>query len=553
MPFGTIVSRLDSIHGSRGWELYYDHGILIFRLNHQLPENAIVVKTIKPVLFEAVWNHVLVTYDGSGKAAGVRLYVDGKSPEVTVEKDALTGSVRTSAPLEIVREFPDARALRMSRYQDFRFYTRALPEAEAARLPYEDYVAEIVRRPPARWTGDEFKAVSDFYFARRDPAVPALAARLPAIDAELGRLSAEGDPCLICREASRLPYADILARGVYSERIERVGADVPHFLPHLEPDVPRNRLALANWLVSPANPLTARVAVNRMWQEVFGAGLVETPGDFGLMGDRPSHPALLDWLAVDFRENGWNVKRFYKQLVLSATYRQSARTTPAMLERDPHNRLLARGPRFRMDAEMVRDTALAASGLLVEKVGGPSTRPYQPAGVWEAGSIPQSRSHTYVMDHGENLYRRSLYSIWKRPALMPDMEAFDAPNRTAACPRRQRSDTPLQALVTMNDPQWLEAARCLAERVILKAPTTDSRLDYLGRLVQSRPWQPDDRAVLVAELAGFRATYAGRAAAAAQLIGQGESRPRPGIAPTELAPWMLIASTALNLDATVNK
>jgi len=553
IPFGTIVSRLDSAHGSRGWEIYYDRGIVSVRLIHQLPGDAIVVKTVKPVLFEAVWNHVLATYDGSGRAAGVHLYIDGKQPALTVAKDSLRGSVRTSVPLEIVREYPDANALRLSRYQDFRFYTRALSPAEAARVAREDYVAELSRRPPVRWTEDEFKAVSDFYFAKRDATVRALAAQLPPLDAAIARLSADGDPCLICQETPRLAYADILARGVYSERRERVGADVPHFLPPLEADAPRNRLALANWLVSPANPLTARVAVNRMWQEIFGDGLVETPGDFGLMGERPSHPALLDWLAVDFRESGWNVKRLYRELVLSATYRQSARTSPALLERDPHNRLLARGPRFRMDGEMVRDTALATSGLLVDKVGGPSVKPYQPAGVWETGTLPQSRAHTYVMDHGESLYRRSLYTIWRKSALIPDMDAFDAPNRMASCTRRQRSNTPLQALVTMNDPQWLEAARRLAERVMLKSPTTDARLDYLGRLVLGRPWAPDDRAVLVAELGQFRATYAGQTKAATELVEQGESRPNPAIAPTELAPWMLIASTALNLDATLNK
>jgi FAD/FMN-containing dehydrogenase len=189
----------------------------------------------------------------------------------------------------------------------------------------------------------------------------------------------------------------------------------------------------------------------------------------------------------------------------------------------------------------------------VDKVGGPSVKPYQPAGVWETGTLPQSRAHTYVMDHGESLYRRSLYTIWRKSALIPDMDAFDAPNRMASCTRRQRSNTPLQALVTMNDPQWLEAARRLAERVMLKSPTTDARLDYLGRLVLGRPWAPDDRAVLVAELGQFRATYAGQTKAATELVEQGESRPNPAIAPTELAPWMLIASTALNLDATLNK
>ena len=253
-------------------------------------------------------------------------------------------------------EHPDTNPLRQSTFQDFRFYRRALPGDEATRVAYEDRVAEVVRRPAEQWTDDDFKAVSDFYFAGYDRRAKALAARLPALDAELDRLSAGGDDCLICREDGGLAYADVLARGVYSDRLERVRPGVPHFLPPLPPDAPLDRRTLADWVVSAQNPLTSRVTVNRMWQEKFGSGLVETTENFGLMGDRPSHPQLLDWLAVDFREHGWTVKRFYRQLVLSAVYRQSARATPALLERDPHNRLLARGPRFRMDAEMIRDS-----------------------------------------------------------------------------------------------------------------------------------------------------------------------------------------------------
>ena len=222
-----------------------------------------------------------------------------------------------------------------------------------------------------------------------------------------------------------------------------------------------------------------------MWQEIFGTGIVETTEDFGVMGARPSHPELLDWLAVDFRESGWNVKRFYKQLVLSATYRQSFRLTPQLAEKDPKNRLLARGPRFRMDSEMLRDTALAASGLLVEKIGGPSVKPYQPPGIWD-GSHDASNTRKYVQDHGDALYRRSLYTFWKRMATMPDMDTFDSPVRDSACTRRQRTDTPLQALVAMNETLRLEASRKLAERVIRTSPNPEARLNFLSRVLLSR-------------------------------------------------------------------
>jgi len=343
-----------------------------------------------------------------------------------------------------------------------------------------------------------------------------------------------------------------LTRGVYNARTERVRPAVPHFLPPLPTGAAPDRLGLAEWTVSPTNPLTARVTVNRMWQEIFGTGIVETTEDFGVMGARPSHPELLDWLAVDFRDSGWDVKRFYKQLVMSATYRQSARVTPQLEERDPKNRLLARGPRFRMDSEMLRDTALSASGLLVEKIGGPSVKPYQPPGIWD-GSHDASNTRKYVQDHGDALYRRSLYTFWKRMATMPDMDTFDSPVRDAACTRRQRTDTPLQALVEMNETLRLEASRKLAERVIHESPTTDARLDYLGRVLLARDWSAKEKTILESALTKFQATYSNDPVAAAQLLNVGESKVDKALPAPELAAWMLVSSAALNLDAVVNK
>jgi hypothetical protein len=271
------------------------------------------------------------------------------------------------------------------------------------------------------------------------------------------------------------------------------------------------------------------------------------------MGARPSHPELLDWLALDFREHDWDVKRFYKQVVLSATYRQSARATPELVEKDPKNRLLAHGPRFRMDVEMLRDTALATSGLLVEKIGGPSVKPYQPAGVWEAGSHQNSDTKAYVQDHADALYRRSLYTFWKRMATMPNMDALDAPVRDAACTRRQRTDTPLQALVLMNDPQWLEAARRLAERVIHESSNAEGRLNALGEILLARRWEPKEKATLERALAKFQSTYAQDEPSAEKLVAVGESKPDKDLHAGEVASWMLIASAAMNLDAVLNK
>jgi hypothetical protein len=291
-----------------------------------------------------------------------------------------------------------------------------------------------------------------------------------------------------------------------------------------------------------------------MWNELFGAGLVETTEDFGIMGQRPSHPELLDWLAVEFRESGWDVKHMYKLMVMSATYRQSAKSTPEQLAKDPKNLLLAHGPRFRMDAEMLRDVALESGGLLENKIGGPSVKPYQPANVWEQVSIGGSDTLAYEQQHGDALYRRSMYTYWKRMAMMPDMEAFDAPMRDAVCTRRQRTDTPLQALVTMNDVQWVEAARALAQRVIEtggKRPA--QRLDLMGNILLSHDPPPQMASVLESSLAQMEKHYAADPKAARKLIEVGEKKSDASIPAPELAAWTMVASEMLNLDETVTK
>jgi len=552
-PDGVILSRAEATQDGRGWQLVSNKGKLKFILAHKLPDDAIEVETKGKVLAVGRWNHLAAAYDGTGKASGVKLYVDGKPQDLIVTKDALKDTTSTAAPLEFGRMHPDANPLRQSGYQDFRFYQRALTSEEAARLPYEDYVSEVVRKPLTEWSEDELHTITEYYFQQIDEPTRVLQAQIPPLAEELNGLSKGGDIVIVSEEAPTLAYADVLTRGVFSARTERVRPGVPHFLPPLRNGAPLDRASLVDWTVSSLNPLTARVTVNRMWSEIFGTGLVETTEDFGVMGARPSHPELLDWLALDFREHDWDVKRFYRQLVLSATYRQSSRATPEQIEKDPKNRLLARGPRFRMDGEMLRDTALVASGLLVEKIGGASVKPYQPAGVWEAGSHQNSDTRNYVQDHGQALYRRSLYTFWKRMATMPNMDALDEPVRDAACTRRQRTDTPLQALVTMNDPQWLEASRILAERVIHESPNEEGRLNALGEILLARPWEPGEKEALQKALAKFQAAYAHDEDSAIRLVSVGESRPDIELHADELASWMLVASAAMNLDAVLNK
>jgi hypothetical protein len=291
-----------------------------------------------------------------------------------------------------------------------------------------------------------------------------------------------------------------------------------------------------------------------MWYELFGTGIVETTEDFGIMGQRPTHPELLDWLAVEFRESGWDIKHMYKLMVTSAVYRQSAKSTPQQLATDPRNLLLSHGPRFRMDAEMLRDIALQASGLLVERIGGPSVKPYQPPNIWEQVSYPTSDTLHYVPDHGDALYRRSMYTYVKRMASPPNMDTFDAPMRDAVCTRRQRTDTPLQALVTMNDVQWVEAARALAQRVIHEAGSdAQQRINRMSEILLSHDASTQITTALENSLQLMQQHYAKDRKAAYSLVSVGEKKNDASIPESELAAWTMVASEMLNLDETLNK
>ena len=359
---------------------------------------------------------------------------------------------------------------------------------------------------------------------------------------------------LISRELPEPLPAHILVRGQYDKPGDRVGTAVPAFLPPLKPAGDRiTRLEFARWLVAPEHPLTARVTVNRFWQQLFGAGLVRTPGDFGTQGEPPTHPELLDWLAGEFVRGGWNVKELVRLFVTSRTYRQDAHASPALLEVDPENKLLARGPRFRLDAEVLRDQALALGGLLQPAIGGPPVRPYQPANIWEPVAFGGSNTKTYVQDSGAALYRRSLYTFWKRTAPAPSMASFDAPSRENLCVGRGRSNTPLQALALMNDVQHFEAARGFAERLLLRTTDDAGRLAYGFRSVVARPPTRDEAAILAADLARHRDHFAKHTEAAARVIANGESKPNATLPIPEFAAWTMVANLLLNLDETVNR
>jgi hypothetical protein len=519
------------------------------------PEVAVRVVSITPLALDGAWKHIFFTYDGSDRASGIKIFVNGQPIATRVVSDNLRrATIRTEAPMQLGWRNPDDHPAKDARYQDVRLYARALTPDEVERLPFEDYAAEIASHPASQWTKDQWHVMSEFYLNHVDPSFKTIRAEISPLNKQLDQLSKGGNLTQVSWEKSALAYAHVLTRGNYTARTERVEADTPHFLPPLPSGEPHNRLALAKWTVSPSNPLTARVTVNRMWYELFGTGIVETTEDFGIMGQRPTHPELLDWLAVEFRDSGWNVKHMYKLIVMSAVYRQSAKSNPQQLAKDPRNLLLSHGPRFRMDAEMLRDIALQASGLLVEKIGGPSVKPYQPPNIWEEVSYPTSDTLRYVQDHGDALYRRSMYTYIKRMASPPNMDTFDAPMRDAVCTRRQRTDTPLQALVTMDDVQWVEASRALAQRVIHEAgPDPGQRINRMSEILLGHDASSSMATALETSFNQMQKHYATDRKAAHSLVGIGEKKRDASIPEPELAAWTMVANEMLNLDETMNK
>ena len=422
--------------------------------------------------------------------------------------------------------------------------------------PPED-VVEALALGPAGWSDAQAARVA-VYHRSISPALDGVRSELKGLRSEVSALMAQPmTTAMVMDEREMRRPAHVLMRGAYDQKGEEVEPGTPAILPSLPSGARADRLGLATWLVDPAHPLTARVAVNSYWQLLFGAGLVDTPEDFGVRGALPSHPELLDWLAVDFVESGWDVKAMLGQMVRSAAYRRDAAVSPELLELDPGNRLLARGPRFRLQAELIRDVALSASGLLAPRIGGPSGRPYQPAGLWREmshyGSTPATEQ-IYVQDHGEGLYRRGMYTIWKRTVPPPILAAFDAPSRELCVVRRSRTNTPLQALVLLNETGFVEASRALAQRVLLEGGAGDeARIRELHLLTVGREPDAAEREVVAALVARERARFAAQPEDAAALISVGESARDESIEPVEHAAWTLAAALMLNLSETVTR
>jgi hypothetical protein len=552
LQFGAILARMDDQHDFRGWDLWVQNGRVGAHIINKWPTDALKVVS-KGTLKAGQWTHVFVTYDGSGRAEGVRVYINGAPQETEFEANALKSTIRTTVPLKIGQRHTTA-ALDGMDVQDVRLYGRTLPPTEVEGLAKAGRACFLAEKPAAARTPAEKNELFDWWLVGVDEGFRSLGTRLGDLQREEAAIKGRGTAAHVMQEKNSEAMAYILFRGDYDKRRDPVKPDTPKALPPMPSDLPHNRLGFARWLTRPEHPLTARVTVNRFWQEVFGTGIVRTAGDFGVSGELPSHQELLDWLAVEFRESGWDVKKLFKLIVMSATYRQSTVLTAEKREKDPQNRLLSRGPRYRMDAEMIRDYALAASGLLVRRVGGPSVKPYQPEGVWEAVAMIGSDTRDYRMDSGDSLYRRSMYTLWKRAAPPASMDLFNAPSRETCTVRRERTDTPLQALVTLNDPQFVEAARHLAQDAMKDGDHSENcGIQFLAERLLVRGFRHEEMKVVRASLDDLLAFYKAHPEEAKKLLTVGASKAEPSLDPAPLAAWTMLANELMNLDEVLNK
>ena len=564
---GTLFARMDGTDADtfRGFELAVRDGELVVRLVHSHDQALVVAAwagtaTVAanhaarlPTGLTGKWSHIAVTYDGSMRAAGVAVYVNGRRVPCQPMQDDLEDDIAVGVPLRIGRrEEVDgvAEGRRGEAFDgamdDVRFYDTCLTSEQVARLARTNPLPESDREGKAEEMRDDRRRAAAFLsstaFARRWNEHTRLEHALHSLQRQV-------TTAMVMRERPGTPSANVLTRGLYDHPGKRVSPGTFDFVAPFPDDAPANRLGLARWIVAPENPLTPRVAMNRAWQAFFGRGLVATMGDFGTQGDRPSHPELLDWLAHEFVRRGWDMKAMHRMIVLSATYRQASIVPADAAARDPRNRWLAHMPRRRLTAEMVRDAALAYGGLLSPRMGGPGVSPYQPPGLWKANSFRAGyTAQEFHQSHGEGLYRRSLYTFWKRTCPPPSMAVFDAPSRERCILQRNVSNTPLQALVLLNDVTYTEAARGLAARVMKETGGDSARVHRITQIVLSRPAEDGEVRVLIDLLVRSRDRFTRRSTDALRLQQVGESLRGRELDAVELAAWTVVAATIMNLD-----
>jgi hypothetical protein len=546
---GAPIGKMENGPNFRGWDIEFAAGKASVHLIHKWPDEALHVQTEKELVADS-FQHLAFTYDGSGKAAGLKLFVNGQPVATKAVKDKLPGTIKTTAPFAIGRRGGGGSPF-TGRVDELHIFPRALTEAEVAMLAGGPTFA-LAAIEPAKRTKEQADKLRKFY--RETQATDYLAAKKSAEDARKAKTDFDKlvPSVMVMAEMEKPRDTFIKVRGAYDKNGEKVAAAFPAFLPKPATTSTNRltRLDLAQWLASPQHPLTARVAVNRFWAMVFGTGLVKTVNDFGSQGEWPSHPELLNWLAADFARD-WDVKRVIKQMVMSHAFRQSAAVTPALLAKDSENRLLARGPRARLDAEFVRDNALAIAGLLNPKLGGKPVYPYQPPGIWE---INEMGGGGWKQQRDDSQYRRALYIYHRRSTPYPSLLTFDAPNREVCAAGRARTSTPLQSLVLMNDPVYVEAARAFAARVLKDGGADDAaKLTYAWRLALARTPSATERAVLEKTLGKQREHFTAEKPAAESLLKVGDFKNPDGANATELAAWTAVANVILNLNETISQ
>ena len=541
-------SRAYSDSGSRGYELVLEHGRPTWSLIHFWPGEAIRIASTQP-LPAGEWQHLTVTYDGSSRAAGLGLFVNGQRVATETVRDHLTLDIRhrgewgdsdvNGVHLTLANRFRDS-GFKSGEIDDLRVFDRALTPHEVQS------VARDAGVDPARLPAPAEAERALAWWEQQTAMAEAREAARVARKAEDDFIT--GIPrVMVMRDEAKPRPTHFLNRGAYDQPGERVEVGVPSALLPFPADAPQNRLGLARWLTHPEHPLTARVAVNRLWAMVFGEGLVATAEDFGSQGRMPTHPQLLDWLARAYQKQGWDSRALLKSMVLSATFRQSSGASAALLARDPGNHLFARGPRYRLAAEGIRDAVLAASSLLVAKVGGESVKPYQPAGLWEESGTGKS----YTQAKGEGLYRRSLYTFWRRTMPPPSMTTFDAPSREFCLARREVTITPMQALVLLNDPQFLEASRVLAVELMGAGLPEEEQIRRAFVRLLSRAPTPGELAFLTRLRADQRALFTTAPDGAKAYVAVGDSPAGRDLPPAEVAAAAVTVNAILNLDEFV--
>ncbi|HTL55705.1 MAG TPA: DUF1553 domain-containing protein [Candidatus Limnocylindrales bacterium] len=539
-------SRSWTDSGSRGYELLLEDLVPSFSLIHFWPGNSLKVRSKTPLPLNQ-WSQLTITYDGSSRADGVHLYLNGEPLPSEVVRDHLFKDILhreawgdadvKEVQLTLAGRFRDS-GFKNGLIDEFQVFDRCLTPGEVKMVAGTDT------------TKPNYAERFEYYAQNVDPQCIAAAAELHQLRQEENRLINDVPEIMVMSEMAGHRATYLLKRGAYDAPGDKVEPDTPEKIFAFSNSLPRNRLGLAKWMVDRRNPLTARVAINRAWRMHFGRGLVDTEEDFGTQGKLPTHPELLDWLAAHFMDSGWDLKALHKLIVMSATYQQSSHASAELLAKDPDNHLFARGPKHRLRAEEIRDNALAVSGLLSTKIGGPSVKPYQPEGLWEEAGTGKH----YVQDKGEGLYRRSLYTFWRRTAPPPTMLIFDAPSREVCTARRETTITPLQALVLLDDPQYVESARVLAEQLVRQdASDIDARITEGFRLATGR--RPESR-----ELDILRQLYSEQAAlfkddpAAAETYLKTGDRPRDEALPVqEVAATAVLTSALMNLDEFVTE